>query len=188
MEKNILDILKEKGTGFSVPKGYFDDIENTIVSKIVTEKLPAKDGFTTPQDYFTSVEDSVFEKVTNESVPKRYFETLEDRVFEKIQKEKQPKIISLNSRIRKFWLPLTIAASLLVIVMLQYNTSTKTLTPKIASTEVDALIEDDYIDLNSYEIAEVFNDVSLTENETEEELDALDYINGTEIESLILEN
>lgn len=187
MEKNILDILKEKGPGFSVPKGYFDNIENTIASKIVTEKLPAKDGFTTPQDYFTSVEDSFFEKVTNESIPKGYFDTLEDRVFEKIKKE-ETKVISFNTRIKKVLLPLAVAASLLLIIMLTYNTGTKTTTPEIASTEVDDLIEDDYIDLNSYEIAEVFNDVSLTENETEEELDALDYMNGTEIESLIIEN
>jgi len=48
-------------------------------------------------------------------------------------------------------------------------------------------IESDYVDLNSYEIAEAFNDVELEQVlYSEDEID--EYLNSIDIENLILEN
>ena len=48
-------------------------------------------------------------------------------------------------------------------------------------------IESDLTDLNSYEIAEVFNDMELEQSLYAED-DVFEYLNSVDIENLILEN
>ena len=162
-------------------------------------RLPDKEGFTTPEGYFDSLEDSVLIKlgketpqVTTSDLPEGYFETFEDRVFARLEKEDkpvEPKVISLNERFKKVLVPLAVAASLVVVVLIGYNNGGQTPVTDVANAEVDKWIEDDLINLDSYEIAEVFSDVDLAINETSSEDDALlDYLNGTDVESMLLEN
>ncbi len=196
MKQSKLDIIKQKGSGFKVPKGYLDAVEDAVISELKTETFPDKDGFITPKGYFDSFEDNLFNKLGKEfiktesfDIPKDYFDTLEDRVFDRINKErhKEPKVISLNNRLKKVVLPLAIAASLVFIFVINYNRTTSL--DVVAETEIEEWIEDDLISLDSYEIAEVFNDVDLTENDTfDEDTELLDYLNGTDVESMILEN
>ena len=228
MKQKILDIIKQKGSGFKVPAGYFEAIEDSIMSDLMTEKFPNKHGFTVPKAYFDAVEDSiqakltaeqlpdyegftapegyfealedqVFAKLSKESaeirtsdVPDGYFDTLEDRVFARIKEENktiEPQVITLGSRLRKVWAPVAIAASLALLIILQYNSGNEVLPGDVANAEIEAWIENDLINLDSYEIAEVFSDVDLASNEsTEEEDELLDYLNGTDVESMLLEN
>ena len=197
MKQSNLDILKQKGSGFKVPKGYFDALEATVIAELSTEKLPVKEGFTTPKGYFNTLEDAVFNKLGKEfiktesfDIPKDYFDTLEDRIFDRINEErvKESKVISLSERIRKTWIPVAVAASLLLILMINYNNSSTTI-DAVAETELDKWIEDDLISLDSYEIAEVFNDIDLSDDSTfDEDAELLEYLNGTDVESMILEN
>lgn len=188
MEKSILDILKEKGTGFKTPKNYFNTIEHSVETKLTKEGFPVKANFKTPENYFESVEENVFKKLDTKEIPEGYFDAIEDRVFEKLKEEKAPKVIDFTTRFKKVFIPIAVAASLLLLVIFNYNTGNNTEVPTIASAEVDAMIEDDYITLDSYEIAEVFNDVDISDTGNDEDLDMLDYIHGTNIESLLLEN
>lgn len=228
MKSNSLDILKKKGTGFKVPLGYFDTVEDIVMSELIAEKfpekpgfavpkgyfeaiedaftaklsaehLPVKEGFATPEGYFDSVENAVFTKLDKEAseksssdVPDGYFDTLEDRVFARIHEEstaKEPKVITLGARIRKVWAPIAVAASLVLLFIIAYNNSSDTAVNEIASTEVDEWIDEGLLDLDSYEIAEVFSDIDLASNETNsEDDDLLDYLNGTDVESMLLEN
>ena len=227
MKTNYLDILKNKGSGFKVPKGYFETIEaavmteliadrfpkkhgfttpkgyfkaldDDIASKSIEEKLPVKDGYAAPDGYFDAVENEVFAKLntkvqnTNSSgVPEGYFDALEDAVFAKLKKEKlhaSPKVISLGSRIKKVLLPVAVAASIALVVIMNYNGSDKTVN-KIAATEIDEWIDEEVISFDSYEIAEVYSDTELASNDTNDEDDALlDYLNGMDVESMVLEN
>lgn len=196
MNKNNLDILKKMGNGFKTPEGYFTDVEDSVLAKISLEEFPKKEGFELPADYFENVENTVFDRITTEAnskkpslnVPTGYFDTIEDRVFEKIQKEtiQQPKVISLKSRMIKIIAPISIAASLLLVFLLNYDKGTSFAFENVAASDIEQWIEDDLISLDSDQIAEVYNDVTLEDEFSSDDLEVLDYINGTDIESVLL--
>ncbi|NNC69579.1 MAG: hypothetical protein HKN90_02030 [Flavobacteriaceae bacterium] len=228
MKQKKLDIMQQKGSGFKVPEGYFNTIEDAILSEIKTEKfpntsgfsvpdgyfesleqivnskliidqLPDKEGFNVPKDYFDSIEDTIFTKlgketlsVNSKEIPKDYFDTLEDRVFARLKDEnieKETKVISLGARIRKVWVPIAVAASLVLIFMIGYNDGSDTGLNDVATAEVDQWIEEDLINLDSYEIAEVFSDIELASGDVSGDDDELlNYLNGTDVESMLLEN
>ena len=197
MKNTILDILKNKGSGFKTPKGYFENLENDVFSKISTKGFPEKVGYSIPENYFETIENNVFTKIdANESnkqqkfdVPKDYFSTIEDNVFKKIQEEdsRKPKVINLKSRLTKVFAPIAIAASLLLLLTLYTNKTDDTHSfDSLAITDVENWIENDYVALDSYEIAEAFSDIPFEEDFNEEDIEILDYINGTDIESSLL--
>jgi len=196
MNKNNLDILKKIGNGFKTPKGYFKDVEDSVLVKISLGEFPKKEGFDIPAGYFDNVENNIFDRITVDTnskkqslnVPTGYFDTLEDRVFEKIQKEtiQKPKVINLKSRLIKVLAPVSIAASLLLVFVLNYNNETPFSFENVAASDIEQWIEDDLISLDSYQIAEVYNDVALEDEFSDDDLEVLDYINGTDIESVLL--
>jgi hypothetical protein len=197
MKKTKLDILKKQGTGFKTPQGYFDMVEDTVISEISLNALPSNAGYATPKNYFDTVEEQILEKVDvigvksleQFDIPKNYFDTLEDRVFDKIQQEdaKQPKVIHLKTRLVKIIAPIAVAASLLFIFILNYNKNGESYSfDDLAASDVENWIEKDLITLESYAIAEVFDDVTLEEELNDDDLEILDYINGTDIESALL--
>ncbi len=222
MKQKILDILKEKGSGFRVPDRYFDTIEDRLMSELSSEKFPKQSGFSVPSNYFESLETQVFLKLgekslTNErgfkvpegyfdaveskvlvkldlnapelrtsDIPANYFDTLEERVFARIaqeEKEKSPKVISLGARLRKVWVPVAVAASLALLLTLPG------IFGKDQTGVTVAEMEEVLNSFDSYELAEVFSDVELATNEViSEEDELLDYLNGTDVESMLLEN
>ena len=187
MKKNILDILKEKGTGFKVPEGYLDSIESAVDLKLKENNFPLENGYTVPDNYFDTFENKVVDKLQMNSVPNGYFNTIEDNVFEKLRKEEKSKVIDFSSRIKKALIPLSVAASILFVLILTYNGDNE-VSPALAQTEIDYLIDEDFITLNSYEIAEVYNDTDIDDINLNEELDLTDYVNGIDVEILMLEN
>lgn len=197
MKQTILDILQKQGSGFKTPKGYFDTIENDVFSKLSLKAFPKKVGYTIPENYFDTIESNVitkidaneFRKQHNYDVPKDYFSTIEDNVFKKIQEEdtNKPKVINLRLRLIKVFAPIAVAASLLLLFTLYTNKNNDNFNfDSLAVTDVENWIENDYISLDSYEIAEVYSDVSFEDDFNEDDIELLDYINGTDIESALL--
>ncbi len=197
MKHTILDILKKQGSGFKTPKGYFDTVENDVFSKLSIKSFPEKAGYSIPKNYFDTIENTVFTKLdANEfrkqhhfDVPKDYFSTIEDNVFKKIQEEdtNKPKVINLRSKLTKVFAPIAIAASLLLLFTLYTNKNNDSFNfDSLAVTDVENWIENDYISLDSYEIAEVYSDVTFEDDFNEDDIELLDYINGTDIESALL--
>lgn len=194
MKKYNLDILKNQGSGFKTPENYFDTIENEVISNVAVKKFPEKEGFKVPTNYFDHVETGIFEilekdKGSNQaknSVPEGYFQTIEDNVFKKLKEENliQPKVIPLRLKFIKIVTPLAIAASILLFFVVNYN-SDKYSIEDIASSEIDAWIEDDLIELDASQIAEVFSDVNLNEELNSDDEELLEYLNGTDIESIL---
>jgi len=82
-----------KHSGFKTPKGYFDDLEDGILSHYKLKQAAEDTGF---------------------KVPEGYFETLEDRVFNKIPKKDGSKVIPLFNK-KRVIATLSIAASILLL-------------------------------------------------------------------------
>ena len=197
MKKNSLDILKKQGLGFKIPMGYFETVEGDVFSKLSTKGFPKNAGYSVSENYFDTIESNVFAKIdTSEldkeqqfDVPTDYFKTVEDNVFKKIneQDNKQPKVFSLKTKVVKIFIPIAIAASLLLLftVYTQKTDSTYSF-DNLAAIDIENWIEEDYISLDSYQIAEVYSDVNFEDEFDEEDIELLDYINGTDIESVLL--
>lgn len=184
-KKNILDELKKSGAGFKAPKDYFEDMEDRFVasqnldkakkehSKSAGPKMPKLDaldsigkshGFTTPAGYFE-------EEAKHLVIPKT------------------KKIISLNSPGLRKWLNLSIAASILLFFGLGFylSSNTNVQMAELNTDEIENWIDTDLISFNSYEIAEVFEDVDLESDlYSDEEVGA--YLDNLDIEEIILDN
>jgi hypothetical protein len=185
-KENILKQLKSSGPGFTVPKGYFksleDQIDHTISSLDPNDKK--NEGYTNPnQKSHSSFNLDQIGKDPGFKVPEGYFDTIQSKTT---QLEKT-KVIPLNGKFIRT-LSLSIAASILLFFGLNYMKSRENINDQLAFQDEEFInwIESDLADPNSYEIAEAFYDVEL-ENVlfSDEEVD--DYLNGVDIENLILE-
>jgi len=195
MKNNTLSILKKQGSGFKTPKGYFETVESGVFTELKIEKIPSKEGFKIPKTYFDTIEETVFQKLnskkqtkeTHFDVPTNYFDSVEDQVFEKLKNaETAPtKVIQIKSVFLKKVFPLAIAASLLLLVVLNYNKTSNYTIDTIADVEVTKWIEEGYINIDTDQIAEVFKDVELTDDLNVEDEELINYLNGTDIESII---
>ncbi len=185
-KKDILNNLKLEKTGFNHPENYFEDFENSFQEN--NNKINS--GFKTPNNYFNIIEDVIFDKVnfkpTGFETPSNYFESVEDKVLSKIN---SAKVIPLKNYkiIRR--IGIAVAASLVLFFSL-YNFNAKNSNLSLESvhiSEIENWMDNDLITFNTYEISEIFTDadLDLANNETDEILDYLEY---TDIESLILEN
>jgi len=195
MKKSKLEHIKK--SGFKTPKDYFETFEDSVFTKMASEKFPKKEGFQSPEGYFDSIDNKVLEKlrlekekkVTGYKIPEKYLETVEDNVLKTIRNEqKEPKVIDFKSVLLKRLIPIAAAASLLLFIFINYNQTTDANLEKLASAEIEQWIDDDLITFDTYEITEVFDDVELESQPIFEDEELIDYLNGTDIESLILEN
>ncbi len=183
------------GNGFKTPEGYFEGVEDSIFTKLSVQQFPEKEGFDLPLNYLETVEERVLKTIVNDTnlkkeslnIPEGYFDTIEDRVFKKIQQDtiEQPKVINLKSRLIKVIAPIAIAASLLLMIVLNNNSDGYTI-EDLAASDIEEWLEDDLISFDSYEIAEVYHDVSLENEFSTDDLEVLNYVNGTDIESVLL--
>jgi hypothetical protein len=58
----FLKSVLRNGTGFSVPKKYFNTAEDRFSSFLIEKELPKESGFSIPENYFKKVEKSILEK------------------------------------------------------------------------------------------------------------------------------
>lgn len=196
MKKSKLEHKKLKEKGFKAPDGYFDTVEDAIFAQIAAEKFPEKLGFTVPPTYLEEVENNVlkklrkekFQKETGHKIPEAYFETIEERVFAKLKDEKPvAKVIDFRSLLLKRLIPFAAAASLLLFLVLNGNREDISL-DNVATTEIEHWIENDMISLDAYEIAEVYSDVELDNQDYVGDEEIIDYLDDMNVESIILEN
>jgi len=204
MKKGKLQHIKSTKSGFKAPKGYFDTVEDAVFAKLSTKKLPEKEGFSAPDSYFDTVADNILEKIQKEEsnqttspldkqtgfkIPENYLESVEDTIISKLGNVKESvKVIDFRSIILKRIIPFAAAASFVLFIILNYNNSEETIFDTVASAEIEQWIENDLIILDTYEIAEVYNDTELENTTIFAEDELLEYLNGTDVESLLLEN
>ena len=49
--------------GFNTPKNYFEDFEDRLFSKISEESLPKESGFTIPEGYFEQLDLAILKNI-----------------------------------------------------------------------------------------------------------------------------
>ena len=193
----ILNSISKK-SGFTTPNNYFETLEIDVLSKFKTEELTTaidKNTFKTPETYFDTVEDIVITKLKAESfqhkentnVPDNYFDSLEDTIISKLKSPK--KVISLKT-VSKYLVPITIAASLLLIFTL--NTTKKTVTfQSLATAEIEQFIDYGIIDIDTQTLASTFSDIEIKTEEFDLPLtdtEVLNYLTDEDLETFIYLN
>jgi|GEM_PF-725522 len=197
--------LKKKpktNVGFKVPLDYFKTIEDGVFAQLNTENLnikPSKTTFTTPKNYFDSVEDVVFAKLkaevltqnnTNTEIPKDYFNNVEASIFSKLNSENTPKVISLKSRVLKFMLPVAIAASFLLIIILNNNSKTVTFN-SLASDDIVNYFENDNANFDPLTVATLYSEDELDNKNISTTItndEVVDYLIEEDLEQITYEN
>ena len=194
-----LSEISLKKSGFEIPSNYFETIEDGVIAKLKAENLTlikTRESFQTPKNYFNSIEDIVITKLKAEALntknhntlPENYFETLENKVITKIKTT--PKVISLKSRFIKFAAPIAIAASLLLIFILN-NTSTNVTFESLASSEIENWIDNGSIDIDALTIASLYPEIELNDEIYSDSLsdeEVLEYLSQEDLENILYEN
>lgn len=82
---------------FTVPPGYFNELEQKITSTINLEKLKTGNGFTVPENYFNQLTSNIQSRINIEAyvnndahghaVPADYFENMEQQISARIMVE-----------------------------------------------------------------------------------------------------
>lgn len=147
-----------KTSGFKAPKGYFDQVEDSVLSKLALDRLPNAPGFKVPESYFSDVEDDILSKIEASS---------------------NIKVRSINLR-RTFYYISGVAAALLLFFAV-YNDNSSA--DEISIDMVESYFETNSMD--SYELAELLIEselMSIDDIKFEPEIDDL------ELESYLLEN
>ena len=181
-----------------MPKNYFNTVEENVISTLNLQEIQPKEAevFKTPENYFDTVEEITLAKLkaeiaqttNNTEIPAAYFDTVEDRVFSKIKADK--KVITLK-KVLSYAAPLAIAASLLLIFMLNTKQQEPVTFASLETAEIEAFINNGLVDIEPENLANAFSDIefpttilttSLTENEV------YDYLTDEDLETLIYEN
>ena len=186
-KKDMLGKLENSGTGFNLPKGYFDSLEDKISAGIKPDELSEKiKGPRIFQKDSKQVEGlSKIRQQSGFKVPEGYFEKDEAYLIGSPKKRTFP--LSLNRNTKVIWY--SIAASFLLFFTIKYVTVRPTDFDfsEINQSEIETWIDADLVSFNSYDVAEVFDDVNLDDYDfTDEEVE--NYIANEDIENIILQN
>lgn len=131
-----------KQTGFKVPEGYFDNLEDVVLNKLNTKsnlEHIKNTGFNAPRDYFSMVEDNVFKKLKTE--------------------DKDVKVVSLISRRNLLYISGVAAA---VVLLISIFSTKKELTFESLETElVETYISTN--NMNSSDLATLWNEADLSD-------------------------
>lgn len=101
-----------KDSGFEVPEGYFDTVEDQFSARLREESLPNDAGFEVPNDYFDSIE---------------------ERIMSQLETPKTGKVISLRSRILRVASIAAIFALLLTAYFYPISSATEPTSDEIAA-------------------------------------------------------
>lgn len=128
-------------TGFKIPEGYFETLEDRVIAKIAETKFPKSAGFQTPEGYFENFEDGVLQDLLSVTARK--------------------KVIKLNPR-KYLGYAAAIAASILVAFMIFSPTSNPSL-ETIQAAAIDGYIEDGNLNIDLYELTSYMDDADLSD-------------------------
>ena len=134
-----------KKTGFSVPKNYFEEIEDNFSTYLFEEKNTKKTTFEIPNNYFNMLEDTILNKV--------------------VVNKNHVKVISLKQRILKR-VPLIAAAAVILFIGLNSFNFGEQVLPSfdaITDIEMENWLEDNSGNINSEDIVMVFSEDDLVE-------------------------
>ncbi len=157
--------LNLKNAGFTVPNGYFEYVESTVLSKVIHD------------------------------IPKDYFKTLDSKILTKLNIENKPevKVINLKKLLLKRILPFAAAASVVLFIGLNFINKPNAVTfESLDDTNIDnyLALEPDYA--NGYNLGELLNDddfTTLSNNITPMEDSKLEsYLNQTNLDELMTNN
>ena len=123
-----------KDSGFDIPKGYFDSVEDDFSARLREESLPDTAGF---------------------EVPKGYFDSLENRILDQVEMPKQGKVISLRSRI----LRVASIAAVFAILLTTYISLPNTI-EEPTSDEIAAWIDENIGEVYTDDILDAFDEVA----------------------------
>ena len=137
MKKNSLKNINK--TGFKVPKDYFENFEDILLSELKLKKTSAHPGF---------------------KVPKDYFENLDDQIINAIEKNKNHKVIPIFSW-RKATYIAAVAASLVLMFNVLFNKKERLNMESIETASIENYILNEELETN--DIASLFSDEDLSE-------------------------
>ncbi|SDW80045.1 hypothetical protein SAMN05444411_102202 [Lutibacter oricola] len=168
-----LSSISKKEIGFKVPANYFNSVEELVISEINLKNSLNKSSqeiFKTPTNYFEDIESITISKLKAEAlnekdthnVPNNYFDSIEDAVFEKLNK-KPSKVIQLKNNAKKVFIPLAIAASLLLMFTLTNNTEPVSF-DSLATNDIENWIDEGNIELSNTTLANIYADVELEDS------------------------
>ncbi|MEQ6124177.1 hypothetical protein AAON49_08265 [Pseudotenacibaculum sp. MALMAid0570] len=129
-----------KDSGFEVPQGYFDQVEDVFSMNLKEKSFPKHTGFETPSDYFVS---------------------LEDRILENVELPKKGKVIPLRTRIAKFS---STAAAAIILLFATYIYFDREITVDPTSDEISTWIDENIETILTDDIVNAFEDGAELEN------------------------
>jgi len=195
MAPNLSKIASKKH-GFNVPKTYFNSVEDGVMAELYASNIKVnKTNYKTPSGYFNTVENVTVAKLkaqtlkneATETIPEDYFKNLEDQVLNKIKTTSK---IRTLKKVSKFAIPIAIAASFLLIFMLENTQDTITF-DNLATSEIEEFINNDMLHYDAESLAAIFPEVSLDDinyTETISDADVVNYLSENDIDALLLEN
>lgn len=152
---------KDKHSGFKTPEGYFEGFNNSLNDKLKREEthLPKKDGLTVPEGYFEGVNQAILSKIQDE----------------------ETKVIPLNPFKKYYFTAIAVAATILLVIGLQWNKEEVYTFDELAASEIESYFESHDYGMSSYEIAEIMpiddlNIQDMLQNEIKDE-NIADYLN-----------
>lgn len=165
MKQKKLDTINS--SGFKVPKDYFSQVEEQILSEVHLKSKVEASGF---------------------HVPDSYFETLENSIFQKIEKKDDAKVISIFDWKKTLYIS-AIAASLVLMFNVFFTSETITFDSIEIATIENYLEDEDFTssDFASLLTYEELNKDNFIENEIPEYLIEDYLMNTIELEDLISE-
>ncbi len=182
--KNILDQLKLKDSGFTVPDGYFQNLELPLES----DKPYKETGFKVPNSYFKNVENEILTKTTKSTgyqIPKGYFDHLEPIVLSKTIYKKKSKIRSVQ--FLKFASYAAAASILLFFGVQQWSNKQQFDINSISAADIENWMDNGFIHFQTEEISETLEDIDLIALNNFSQEDIQQYLNEEDLENLMLE-
>ena len=192
-KKDILNKMRSGDTGFSIPENYFDQFEKDLYEN----KGKVKSGFTTPDKYFDAFDDKMLDRLKTDynksngfKTPTNYFKDIDQKILSKVALEKPVKVIKLNTSKYLKILGFSIAASLLLFFSLRNSNTNDNVfdIETLEISEIESWMAEDLITFSNYDISETFDDVYLSVDGNYAEDEIFDYLDGVNIENLIIEN
>jgi hypothetical protein len=149
----------EKTNPFSVPDGYFEEMQQQLHSRIRISQLDDNETFfKVPDNYFETLEDklksiSKLEELKGSShsemlsVPEGYFDTLEQRIKAKLGSEELNAVPTKIRRLRSNWITYAAAACITAIISfgIYFNTQNNTIEAQMAKLPANEIV--DYLQL-----------------------------------------
>ena len=170
--KNLIEGINNSDAGFNTPLNYFDNLEDTILSKVREEHIPNEISFLAPNDYFSTFDEELLSKI---EFP-----------------QKESKVISFKSRFLRI-IPTAAAACMLLFIGLNYfSINEKISFETISSEELELWFDESNLDNDAINLLEFvdtdFNNNNIIEDDTSiNDDDILEYLNTINNSTLLTE-